>query len=78
MSNLTSCFFCGNPCHPATSHMYSATAMSCKSCTTTFWKWMENHTNKRPSKRFKGPRTSESFYEAATNVFSTRPMFRSP
>jgi hypothetical protein len=70
------CFFCKGPWSPTTGHVYLTSVLSCRKCTVDFWKWMENHTNKRQSKRSKGPQTKESFYEAATNSFSTRPMFR--
>lgn len=76
MNDGVCCFFCEGPWCPETGHAYNERTLSCHDCTVRFWKWVEGHTNKRPSKKSKAPKTKESFYEAATNRFSTRPMFR--
>jgi hypothetical protein len=65
------CSFCGAGTSKETGHSYTERYISCRNCTTVFWKWVESHTNKKQSRRLKGPVTAESFYEAATNRFSS-------
>jgi hypothetical protein len=64
------CFRCQGAAHPATGHAFTTDVLYCGPCTRTFFKWVREHTSKRPSKRqFK---TAARFYEEAARCVKVK------
>jgi len=44
------CNFCGGAAHPATGCQYGQRVIACRSCTESFWRWVDKHTASRRTK----------------------------